>query len=231
MASTLSTISASYRTETTTNGSGVKASPISAENITGAVSLQIQSSFVEDDLVAQKISQAAIVGKNMNATFAFFKTQIDSFKPKLDTAVTNIENDVTRVKNVMEDNDKWAPIAFWILFAFSIVIIILAAIVLCLLCKMCSNSECMNCIYCSKFILVLLAFLVLVFGVLVIILMIGTASMSAVCEVIGQLVNRNVSVLTDINVKVTPEMTDLLDNCLKSNSNGSLRGFLGIENN
>lgn len=81
---------------------------------------------------------------------------------------------------------SWAIGAFWTFFAVAIVIIILCIAVIIAFCEV-KRGKCLGCIRAMKWILIFLAFLVLVYGVTVLILMAGVAGMSPFCKFVAEL--------------------------------------------
>lgn len=81
---------------------------------------------------------------------------------------------------------SWAIGAFWTNFGVSIAIIILGIGVITAFCEV-KRGKCLGCVRAMKWILILLAFLVLVYGVTVLILMAGVAGLSPFCKFIAEL--------------------------------------------
>lgn len=76
--------------------------------------------------------------------------------------------------------------AFWTFFGLSIVIIIIGIIIIIAFCEA-RRGRCLGCVRAMKWILILLAFLVFVYGILVLILMAGVAGLSPLCKFLAEL--------------------------------------------
>jgi hypothetical protein len=81
---------------------------------------------------------------------------------------------------------SWAIGAFWTFFAVAIVIIILCIAVIIAFCEV-KRGKCLGCIRAMKWILIFLTFLILIYGITVLILMAGVAGMSPFCKFVAEL--------------------------------------------
>lgn len=191
----------------------------------------IENEFAYLDDLARALyttaSQVQFLGSTWYSADAV--TSLNSMKSQLQSSFNGYLSAADTFTYRAMQIQSWAIGAFWTFFAVAIVIIILCIAVIIAFCEV-KRGKCLGCIRAMKWILIFLAFLVLIYGITVLILMAGVAGMSPFCKFVAELnqggwnaANTFESLFNQNNGSATLNNTNpgaLLKYCFYKNSTG-----------
>ena len=174
---------------TIADGNKVQKHPNSAVNLENGINGKIEEEFIDLDIASAKLSIAS-----NDATILLSSTIRSNIQSALTKINTRIQEVVDKIEKVVgpgsdhiETGMDYSEVGYWVLFGFSILLIILLFIILMMTCLMCSKNKCIEKVKLGRFLLILTGFFMLVFSALVFIILAGSTIMSGFCGFVGKL--------------------------------------------
>lgn len=211
-----------------TDAEGLSKTPNSILNMTKGLNVQIESDFTNIDVIAERLTVAAQAGEQFSGS----STQRENTTNMLNIVDSSLANLIEEIENVTKpgtDNIDtyidYVLAGYWCVFAFAIVLILLSLIVLCMMCNMCKNNKCWNNLKCARVLLVFIGFFILMFGIIVFILLVGSATVSGFCGFVGQINSGDKDVLDDFT-ELNADVKTIIETCLYRDSTGNLNDLV-----
>jgi hypothetical protein len=216
----LEAIAGNYSSATTLNHFGQADKPNSIRNMNEYVSPAAKVEFLDLMSVANTTNNAAlavieVVNNNLLANGNGF---IDGTVRSLNAFFTSLANDVVLLTNSVYDQvtDRYvyATGGYWAIFAISLIIGALAKYLLKKLTDIKDDSGAERNFKILKIVLAVLGFFLFWYGILTLILLAGSASISSFCTILGQVNQGNTNFLDSLNLNYPGNSKLVLKECL-----------------
>jgi len=193
-----------------------------------SVSLELESEFNTLDILARELLASASEGKFLTSA-----SYVNATQTGLATLAGTISSNFNSLSNVMEkftqkgmQLQSYSIAGFWTFFGLSIAIILLGLFVLIVFCCM-RKGKYRTCITCMRISLLIIAFLAIIYGICVLILMAGISGMSSFCKFVAELNQGGWTAANTFTDFLGDAEGGLVKNCFFKNGTGYLPDVIG----
>lgn len=214
-----------------TVSSGVGSAPIHPDVIVNnplSISLEIESELSTLDILARKLVTSASEGKFMTSPSYVSDTQTG-----INTLASTIQANFNSLSSVLDSYTQkgqqlqsYGLAGFWTFFGLSLVIIILSIFVIFVFCCM-KKGKYRTCLTCMRISLLVIAFLAIIYGICVLILMAGVSGMSSFCKFVGELNQGGWTAANTFTNFLGDSEGGLVKSCFFKNSTGYIPDVVG----
>ncbi len=135
--------------------------------------------------------------------------------------ITEIEDIADPGTDNVDERVDYVLTGYWLLVGFIFFTVVFIIITLMILCSICRNNSSLDRIKWGRVILVILGLFMLILGVIVFLILVGSAVMSGFCGFIGKINKGEVSVLYEFD-DFDPTIREFCELCFFKNSTGDL---------
>lgn len=221
------------RNQTTFDGEGNKAKPISVLNLTTGVSPEIYEEFTAYNQLAVAVHAGNDIGisigqNNMESVYLGIAKQA---RESLDSTLISLDGEFLTISNNMSTTLNYSIIASFFGLSNGLVIFVLGSCLIIAVLWAPSQQICVTKKGLIRTLLPFLSFLTLCFATLSVLLFIVATAVSSYCEFQADMLEATdvAFFLNQYKLDIRPEMLGLISRCATATSNKSISDLLGFE--